>query len=137
MSTQTALSQQNQDTASSFNGGLILTIVSGVLMLTALYMALIWAPDAANLTAPAERYAQRIFYFHVPSAWIGFLAFIVAAVTAVLYLATRQQQWDMWGLASVNWIGLFYDGYVQRSHLGQANLECVVDVGTAPDHFGH
>jgi heme exporter protein C len=91
----------------SFGWGQGLTIVSGILMLAALYMALVWAPDAVNLTSAAERYAQRIFYFHVPSAWIGFLAFMVAAVAAVLYLVTRRQVWDMWGLASVE-IGLAF-----------------------------
>lgn len=109
MATQTALSQQNRAAASAgrLNWGIVLTIVSGVLMVTALYLALIWAPDAANLTAPAERFAQRIFYFHVPSAWIGFLAFIVAAVASVLYLSTRNQKWDIWALASVE-IGLAF-----------------------------
>lgn len=103
MATESVLSQQNQ-TASpkTFDAwGHGLTIVSGVVILAALYMALIWAPDAANLTAPAERYAQRIFYFHVPAAWIGFLAFIVAAVTSLLYLITRRQKWDVWALSSV------------------------------------
>ena len=103
MATPTAVSQQEQTSTASggVNWGQILTIASGVLMLAALYMALVWAPDAANLAAPAERAAQRIFYFHVPSAWIGFLAFIVAAVASVLYLITRQQKWDIWALASV------------------------------------
>jgi heme exporter protein C len=91
----------------TFNWGLILTSASAVLMLSALYMALAWAPDAVNLTSDAERYAQRIFYFHVPSAWIGFLAFIVAAVAAALYLVTRQEKWDVWSLASVE-IGLTF-----------------------------
>lgn len=109
MATQTAMSQpvETAEASSKFNWAMGLTIVSGLLMLVALYMALIWAPDAQNLTAPAERYAQRIFYFHVPSAWIGFLAFIVAAVTAVLYLVTRNERWDIWGLASVE-IGLAF-----------------------------
>lgn len=105
MATHTAVSQQKQ--VSGFNWGLALTIASAVMMLTALYMALVWAPDAANLQAPAERFAQRIFYFHVASAWLGFLAFIVAAVVAVLYLVTRQERWDIWGLASVE-VGLAY-----------------------------
>jgi heme exporter protein C len=84
-----------------------LTIISGLLMLAALFFALIWAPDAANLEAPAERYAQRIFYFHVPSAWVGFLAFIIAALVSLLYLVTRNQKWDVWALASVE-IGLAF-----------------------------
>ena len=85
MTTQTALTPKTKTTAAGgFNWGTALTIASGVMMLAALYMALVWAPDAVNLTAPAERAAQRIFYFHVPAAWIGFLAFIVAAVASLL-----------------------------------------------------
>lgn len=109
MATKAILSQQEKATAatSGFSWGIALTVISGVFMLAALYMALIWAPDAVNLTAPAERYAQRIFYFHVSSAWLGFLAFIIAAVTSVLYLITRQDRWDMWSLASIE-IGLAF-----------------------------
>lgn len=110
MATQSALSQQDQaatTSASGFNWGIGLTVVSGLLMVSALYMALVWVPEAANLTAPAERFAQRIFYFHVSSAWMGFLAFIVAAVASGLYLATRQERWDIWALSSVE-IGLAF-----------------------------
>ena len=116
MATQTAVTQQTETATASrgFNWGYALTIVSAILMLVALYMALVWAPDATNLTAPAERYAQRIFYFHVPSAWIGFLAFIVAAVASVLYLITRKQKWDIWALSSVE-IGLAFFTMVMLS----------------------
>lgn len=109
MATKAVLSKQKESTteASGLSWGIVLTVVSGVLMLAALYLALVWAPDAANLTAPAERYAQRIFYFHVSSAWLGFLAFIVAAVASALYLFTRRQKWDIWALASVE-IGLAF-----------------------------
>lgn len=116
MATPTALTRQakTEETTGGFNWGLGLTVISGIFMLVALYMALAWAPDALNLEAPAERYAQRIFYFHVPSAWIGFLAFIVAAVAAVLYLATRNPRWDIWGLASVE-VGLAFFTMVMLS----------------------
>lgn len=113
MATQTAVSSPAGNKA-GLNWTGVVTIVSAVLMLAALYMALVWTPDAANLTAPAERYAQRIFYFHVPAAWIGFLAFIMSAVTAVLYLVTRSQKWDMWSLASVE-IGLAFFTMVMLS----------------------
>lgn len=116
MATETILSRQSQTetTTRGFNWGVGLTIASGILMITALYLALAWAPDAINLEAPAERYAQRIFYFHVPSAWIGFLAFVVSAVTALLYLVTRQEKWDVWSLASVE-IGLAFFTMVMLS----------------------
>jgi heme exporter protein C len=115
MATQTALTPKTNTAATGgFNWGATLTVVSGLFMLAALYMALVWAPDAANLTAPAERAAQRIFYFHVPAAWIGFLAFIVAAVASLLYLITRRQKWDMWALASVE-IGVAFFAMVMFS----------------------
>ncbi|RME70968.1 MAG: cytochrome C assembly protein [Chloroflexi bacterium] len=114
MATQTAVSEQKETTTGGFDWGLALTVVSGVLMLAALFMALVWAPDAANLKAPAERAAQRIFYFHVPSAWIGFLAFIVAAGASVMYLVTRRQKWDIWALSSVE-IGVAFFAMVMLS----------------------
>ncbi len=115
MATQTAVSQQTKTSAAGgFSWGYALTALSTGLMLVAIYMALVWAPDAANLTAAPERYAQRIFYFHVPAAWIGFLAFFVAAVASVLYLVTRKQKWDAWGLASVE-IGLAFFTMVMLS----------------------
>jgi heme exporter protein C len=113
MATQSAVkSSVVNKTGFDWVGGL--TIFTAVLMLVALFMALVWAPSAANLTAPAERYAQRIFYFHVPAAWVGFMAFMVAAVTAVLYLATRKEKWDILGLASVE-IGLAFFTMVMLS----------------------
>ena len=116
MATQTAVSQpvEAESKSGRFSVGHGLTVVSGILMLVALYMALVWAPDAANLTAPAERYAQRIFYFHVPSAWVGFLAFIIAAFGSITYLITRNQKWDIWALASVE-IGLAFFTMVMLS----------------------
>jgi heme exporter protein C len=55
----------------------------------ALYMALWFAPREATMGD-----VQRIFYFHVPSAWIGFLAFFVVFVGSVLYLLKRDHRWD-------------------------------------------
>ena len=108
MTTQTTpVSKQELSVSDSFGWGAALTIVSGLLMLTALFLALMWAPEASNLGTDAERAAQRIFYFHVSSAWLGFLAFIVAAAASALYLITRRQRWDMWALASVE-IGLAF-----------------------------
>lgn len=113
---QPAVSQPEQIAVQrgGFTYGHSLTIISGVLMLVALVMALVWAPDAVNLTAPAERAAQRIFYFHVPSAWIGFLAFVVSAVASLLYLITRRQKWDIWALSSVE-LGVVFFAMVMLS----------------------
>ena len=44
---------------------------------------------------------QRVFYFHVATAWVGMLGFIVAALVAIIYLRTQDMKWDIIGLAAV------------------------------------
>jgi heme exporter protein C len=73
----------------------ILNFVALVAMLIAVYVALIQAPDAINVD-PSIRPAQRIIYFHVPSAWSSMLAFFVAFVASILYLITKHIRWDIW-----------------------------------------
>jgi heme exporter protein C len=75
-------------------------------VLVALYLALVYAPPAANLVGAAQ-IAQRIFYFHVPSAWVGFLAFFVTFVASIAYLWKGGRQWDILALSSVE-IGLVF-----------------------------
>jgi heme exporter protein C len=60
--------------------------------------------------APVERTmgnVQRIFYFHVGSAWVGSVAFFVALISGVLYLRRRQVKYDTYAVASVE-IGLVF-----------------------------
>jgi heme exporter protein C len=38
---------------------------------------------------------QRIFYFHVPSAWIAYLAFAVVFIASIAYLRTSARRWDI------------------------------------------
>ena len=62
------------------------------------------------LYAPIERMmgaVQKVFYFHVASAWIGMLGFLVAAAVGVLYLARRRPILDIAGHAAVE-IGLVF-----------------------------
>jgi len=63
-----------------------LTLISLPILLG---MAFFYAPEDANQGA-----AQRIFYIHVPSAWIGFLAFAVVFVASIAFLATGRRKWD-------------------------------------------
>ena len=60
--------------------------------------------------APVERTmgnVQRIFYFHVGSAWVGAVAFFVALVAGILYLRQSDRKWDTVAVASVE-IGLVF-----------------------------
>lgn len=71
-------------------------------MLAALYLALIHAPRD-SLTGQV----QRIFYFHVPAAWVGFLAFFVVFVASAGYLWKRSERWDAVARSSAE-IGLLF-----------------------------
>jgi len=77
----------------------VLNFIALIAMLVAVYMALIQAPDAINVD-PSIRPAQRIIYFHVPSAWSSMLAFFVAFVASILYLITKHVRWDIWARAA-------------------------------------
>lgn len=79
-----------------------LHIVAGVAILIALYMALGFAPTEATMGD-----VQRIFYWHVATAWIGFFAFFVTLVASIAYLRTAARQWDVMAMASVE-IGLTF-----------------------------
>jgi len=46
-----------------------------------------------TMSAPV---AQKIFYFHMPSAWISYLAFFVTLVSSALYLKSRDAKYDRW-----------------------------------------
>ena len=84
----------------------VLNGIAALAVLVALYLALVYAPPATNLVGAAQ-IAQRIFYFHVPSAWVGYLALFVAFVASALFLVRREARWDGIALASVE-IGLVF-----------------------------
>jgi len=37
---------------------------------------------------------QKIFYVHVPSAWVGFLGIIISAIFGIIYLYRRENRYD-------------------------------------------
>jgi heme exporter protein C len=78
---------------------LALTALSAALIMVALYLALLGAPDA-DLQSEVGRYSQRIIYFHIATAWVGFLAFFVTFIGGVGYLRTQSRAWDIVALSS-------------------------------------
>ena len=65
---------------------------------------------AALFMAPTERtmgLIQRIFYFHVTSAWTGFVAFFLVLVSSIAYLFRRRPQWD-WLAVSAAEVGVAF-----------------------------
>lgn len=80
----------------------ILLVLSTLLILAALFMVFVYVPADA-----AQGNIQRIFYFHVPVAWIAFLSFFVTFVAGIIYLVKRNPFWDMIGSASAE-VGLVF-----------------------------
>lgn len=80
----------------------ILDLASAALFVTALGMVFLYAPQERMMGE-----VQRIFYFHVPAAWVSFLAFFVTLVAGVAYLRTGNRRWEIVGLSSVE-IGLVF-----------------------------
>ena len=57
----------------------------------------------ALVVAPTEQTmgnVQRIFYYHVPSAWTAFLLFLINFVASIVYLIRRNPAADMIALVS-------------------------------------
>lgn len=72
------------------------------LMVAALYMVFIYVPTEKNAGI-----VQRIFYFHVPVAWVSFLAFFITFIASILYLWKRANKWDAIACASAE-IGVIF-----------------------------
>src|ERR1700674_1752706 len=70
-------------------------LVVFLLLAAASYGALIEAPEEATMGL-----VQRIFYFHVSSAWSGFIAFILVFIGSIAYLRTRDLKWDWLSVAA-------------------------------------
>jgi heme exporter protein C len=73
----------------------ILAIVTALLLSFALYEALIGAPTERTMGD-----VQRIFYYHVPSAWTAFLLFLINFVASVTYLIRRNAKADVLALVT-------------------------------------
>ena len=82
--------------------GNALNMLSDVMVIAALYLVFLYAPREATMGD-----VQRIFYFHVPSAWVGFLAFFITLLAGIAYLRTGTRRWDVVGLSSAE-IGIAF-----------------------------
>jgi len=68
----------------------ILLGLSFLLMMVALYLVFLYVPTEETMGV-----VQRIFYFHVPVAWVAFLAFFIVFLGSVAYLWKRNRKWDI------------------------------------------
>jgi heme exporter protein C len=66
-----------------------LTLVTTLGMLAGLGAIFFWVP-----TDEVQGFPQRIFYIHVPAAWIAYLAFTIVLIASIAHLRTSSQRWD-------------------------------------------
>lgn len=67
----------------------VLDIVSIILLAVSAYLALVFAPTELVMGD-----VQRVFYFHIGTAWTALIGFVLAAVFSVVYLITKDLKWD-------------------------------------------
>ena len=78
---------------------LILTVAA---MLAGVYCAFLYAPTESSMGE-----VQRIFYFHVPSAWVSFLGIFVVFLSSAIFLSTGKRIWDIRASAAAEIGALF------------------------------
>lgn len=81
---------------------IILDIASVVMLLVATGLVFFYAPLERVMGA-----VQKVFYFHVATAWVGMLSFAIAAVAGIIYLVKKNIRWDFIAVASVE-IGIVF-----------------------------
>ncbi|MGB9880437.1 MAG: cytochrome c biogenesis protein [Anaerolineae bacterium] len=84
----------------------LVTMMTALSITISLYVIFLYAPSERVMGV-----VQRIFYFHVPSAWVGFLAFFIAFLGGIMYLLRRETHWDAVETASLE-IGVLFSAIV-------------------------
>jgi heme exporter protein C len=79
-----------------------LGLVTLVTMTAAIFMVFVYVPTEAQ-----QGVVQRIFYFHVPCAWVAFGSFALVAISGAFYLRFGQQVWDDLGYAAAE-VGMLF-----------------------------
>jgi len=81
---------------------IILGLISLALLVWGYYMAMYGAPTEQTMGA-----VQRIFYYHVPSAWTAFLCFFANFIASIVYLVKRSKGADAFAVASAE-VGIVF-----------------------------
>ena len=70
--------------------GLVMAVLGTLGILMVHWMVFFWTPTEATMGI-----IQRIFYIHVPSAWVGFMAFGIVALCSAIYLWLGDERLDL------------------------------------------
>ena len=73
---------------------------SGLGLIAAMMLFNVWNVIMNTPMVPEQHWAQKIFYVHVPSAWVGFLSYFIVMVAGILFFMKKDDYWDVVGLAA-------------------------------------
>ena len=68
---------------------ILFQLLTYVLMLLALYAIFLYAPVEKTMGV-----VQKIFYIHVPAAFLAYLAFFITFIASIFYLYRKDSKWD-------------------------------------------
>lgn len=85
----------NESLAGTWRWASGLAVAAAVALLAAFWMIFFYAPTEREMGL-----VQRIFYVHVPSAWVAFLAFGIVALCSLGYLWLRDERLDAIAVAA-------------------------------------
>ena len=71
-----------------------------LLTLVVLLVLNVWNIIGNTPMVPDQHWAQKIFYVHVPSAWVGFLSYFVVMFAGIMFFIKKEQKWDNIRLAA-------------------------------------
>jgi heme exporter protein C len=74
----------------------IFDVLAIVLLGVSTYFALVKAP-----TELVMGNVQRVFYFHIGTAWTALIGFLFTAVLSLIYLFTKDLKWDRFQVAAI------------------------------------
>ena len=76
------------------NNRLLLVLISSLLIFN-IYNIIFNTP-----MVPDQHWAQKIFYVHVPSAWVGFFSYLIVMIAGIMFFLKKNDYWDTVGLAA-------------------------------------
>lgn len=79
-----------------------LSVVSAAALIWSFYLIFFYAPTESSMGV-----VQRIFYVHVPSAWVAFLAFGIVALCSLGYLWLKDDRLDAIAVSAAE-LGVIY-----------------------------
>lgn len=75
--------------------GAVLGVIGLAMVIFVHWLVFFWVSTERNMGI-----VQRIFYIHVPSAWVAFMAFGIVAVCSAVYLWLKDERLDMAAVAA-------------------------------------